>query len=801
MINVGSIRGRRSRRPASRLSASRLTAALVAGTALAGGLAALVPAGPARADQPGGIMNSVDMIGARALWERGITGQGTVVVVIDSGVETSHPFLEGKVIDEACVGMSAGGQTGDCGGGADFATGEGTAAPDYTDEDANHGTHVAGTIAGNNGEAYGVAPDAKIAAILIKGPDGVDEEAGCGEGDPDCAGALNDGLTRAYSHVMELAQQYRVVAVNMSLGAGEYSGVCDEQTPGGAALSEAFQAAQASGIANVVASGNEYHTTTVSTPACLTGAIPVGAVDSNEIIAVFSNQSELVELMAPGVGIVSSVFNGEYGEMDGTSMATPHVAGAIALLASASPGASVNEIYQALALTGKEVTYDDATLTERVDEQGQPLPEKLVFRLIQVDKAAFLLIASRADAMTLAATSDRGRVMGTTFRNLVGEDFATDPLTVYRALDVVGRSGMDGALSQLGPDRNTATAEATLALLGEIGRTVSARLGAVRQGGAGVTAAMDAPRQFAAAATVMADVTSGSSSLASLARLPGMEGGETGGWVRGFGQWLDRDATAERYGYRASGGGVIAGIDTIVGEGWRVGGFTAYGRSSTKTDGGLGEGTADLATLGIYGGYTKDRYHLDGSLSVGYGWSETDRVIALPGLLRTAKGETEGLTVQSRIALGATYDVSGWSVGPEAWVGYTGLQQKGYTETGAGSLNARVDELWLGEVGTGLGVTVGRGFDLGGPVLMPAVTLGMGYRSPTGDDSMTGVLGGTAAGAYNLDLARENELTFDPVVEAVLAVDGSTSAYASWRGRFGDGVADQAGTVGVRITW
>ena len=100
-----------------------------------------------------------------------------------------------------------------------------------------------------------------------------------------------------------------------------------------------------------------------------------------------------------------------------------------------------------------------------------------------------------------------------------------------------------------------------------------------------------------------------------------------------------------------------------------------------------------------------------------------------------------------------------------------------------------------------LGVTVGRGFDLGGPVLMPAVTLGMGYRSPTGDDSMTGVLGGTAAGAYNLDLARENELTFDPVVEAVLAVDGSTSAYASWRGRFGDGVADQAGTVGVRITW
>ena len=229
--------------------------------------------------------------------------------------------------------------------------------------------------------------------------------------------------------------------------------------------------------------------------------------------------------------------------------------------------------------------------------------------------------------------------------------------------------------------------------------------------------------------------------------------------------------------------------------------FTAYGRSSTKTDGGLGEGTADLATLGVYGGYTKDRYHLDGSLSVGYGWSETDRVIALPGLLRTAKGETEGLTVQSRIALGATYDVSGWSVGPEAWVGYTGLQQKGYTETGAGSLNARVDELWLGEVGTGLGVTVGRGFDLGGPVLMPAVTLGMGYRSPTGDDSMTGVLGGTAAGAYNLDLARENELTFDPVVEAVLAVDGSTSAYASWRGRFGDGVADQAGTVGVRITW
>ena len=84
---------------------------------------------------------------------------------------------------------------------------------------------------------------------------------------------------------------------------------------------------------------------------------------------------------------------------------------------------------------------------------------------------------------------------------------------------------------------------------------------------------------------------------------------------------------------------------------------------------------------------------------------------------------------------------------------------------------------------------------------MPAVTLGMGYRSPTGDDTMSGSLGGGSAGAFALDMARDNELTFDPAVEVALGIDASTSAFASWRGRFGDGVADNAGTVGVRITW
>ncbi|MEN2986913.1 autotransporter domain-containing protein [Tistrella sp. BH-R2-4] len=780
---------------------ARIAASLAVTTALAGALAGLAAGvSPARADQPGGVMTSVDLIGARALWERGITGQGTMVVVIDSGVEASHPFLRKNVVEEACVGMSVGGVSADCGNGTAFATGAGTASPDYDDEDAAHGTHVAGTVAGNNGEAFGVAPDAMIAAIRMASPEGLDEEAGCGSDDPDCAVALNGVITRAYDHVAALAAQYRVVAVNMSLGAGEYSGICDETTPGGAETSAAFQGAAAANIASIVSSGNEYHTTTVSTPACLTGAVPVGAVDNNLIIADFSNQSDLVELMAPGVDVVSSVYNGGYAPFSGTSMAAPHVAGAVALLASASPGASLGEILSALQLTGTDVTYDDATLSTRIDEQGQPVPQKLIFKLIQVDKAAYLLVSARTGAMGTAADSARATEMARSFGNLLADGYAADPLAAYRALDVVGRANIDAALAQLGPDRNLATAEASLALLSEIGRTVSGRLGGLRAGTAG-TAGLDIQRQFAAAATVMSDATSGSGGIGALARLPGMEGAETGAWVRGFGQWLDRDGTAERDSFRASGGGVVAGIDMAAGDGWRLGGFMAYGRSNTRTDGGLGEGTVDLASLGAYGGYSQGRYHLDGSLSVGYGWGETDRTIALPGLLRTATAETDGLAVQSRVAMGATYDVAGWVVGPELWLGYAGIAQKGYTETGAGSLNATVDDLWLGEIGTGLGLTVGRQFDLGGPVLMPAVTLGMGYRSPTGDDTMSGSLGGGSAGAFALDMARDNELTFDPAVEVALGIDASTSAFASWRGRFGDGVADNAGTVGVRITW
>ena len=219
-----------------------------------------------------------------------ITGAGVKVAVIDTGVNCGHPDLAGH-----------------CFNGYDFVNNDGIAM-----DDQGHGTHVAGTIAATrNGEAstvVGVAPGADIYAVKVLDQNG--------------SGFYSDIIAG-----VEWATQNGMQVTNNSYGGSS----------GSATLEAAFRAAAAAGVVSVAAAGNSGTQAgtgdNVGYPGKYSSVIAVAATDINDARASFSSTGPAVQIAAPGVNIKSTIMNGGYqGGWNGTSMATPHVAGVAALL-------------------------------------------------------------------------------------------------------------------------------------------------------------------------------------------------------------------------------------------------------------------------------------------------------------------------------------------------------------------------------------------------------------------------------------------------------------------------------------
>ncbi|WP_231618803.1 S8 family peptidase [Nonomuraea sp. SBT364] len=279
--------------------------------------------------------HSVPQIAAPEAWAAGFDGTGTTVAVLDTGVDGAHPDLAGKVADRR-----------------DF-TGE-----NATGDPHGHGTHVASTIAGSGaaseGRSKGVAPGATVVDGRVLGGDG--------------SGQLSwiiDGMEWA-------AGEKRAGIVNMSLGSPDSGGPLTEAV---GALSRQY------GTLFVVAAGNDGCDGCVGTPGDAPDALTVGAVDREDKLAVFSNRGPIAatlavkpDVTAPGVGIVAARTGGTaqdqpYTAMSGTSMATPHVAGAAALLRQARPGITGPELKALLmgtAKPGQDIAVD-AQGTGRID--------------------------------------------------------------------------------------------------------------------------------------------------------------------------------------------------------------------------------------------------------------------------------------------------------------------------------------------------------------------------------------------------------------------------------------------------
>ncbi|MFJ4467228.1 S8 family serine peptidase [Streptomyces sp. NPDC089424] len=280
---------------------------------------------------------STAQINAPAAWKAGYEGQGVKVAVLDTGIDAGHRDLADRVA--GAKDFSGSGNTGDHFG---------------------HGTHVASTVAGtgaaSDGTRRGVAPQADLLIGKVLDDNGYGSESG-----------IIDG--------MEWAADEGAKVVNMSLGA-------DIRTDGTDPMSVALNAlTESTDTLFVVAAGNSgpgrY---TVGSPGAADAALTVGAVDRGDTLAPFSSRGPRYgddtvkpDVTAPGVGIVAAraagtslgtPINADYIALDGTSMATPHVAGAAALLAQQHPDWSAQQLKDALISTSRTVAGT------KVTEQG-----------------------------------------------------------------------------------------------------------------------------------------------------------------------------------------------------------------------------------------------------------------------------------------------------------------------------------------------------------------------------------------------------------------------------------------------
>ena len=320
------------------------------------------------------LAQSGPLVGAPAAFKLGATGKGQAVAILDTGVDAAHPFFGKRVTAEACFSTTSPAQraTSACPNGQSEMIGAGAAKP-CAATGCDHGTHVAGIAAGRGANFSGVAPEAEIVAVQVFSVFDASACGGLGRAGP-CVASFTSDQIRALDYVLTLAKSRPVAAVNMSLGGGRSSGACDDDV-----TKLAIDDLRAAGVATVIASGNDGFVDAVSRPGCISTAVTVSATDKADAVAPFANRAEIIDLYAPGVAINSSVPGAAFKAFSGTSMATPHVAGAIAALRSLRPQASLDAIETALKGAGAAIADPASGLAKtrlRIDAAAAALTAK-----------------------------------------------------------------------------------------------------------------------------------------------------------------------------------------------------------------------------------------------------------------------------------------------------------------------------------------------------------------------------------------------------------------------------------------
>ncbi|MFI0728491.1 S8 family peptidase [Streptomyces sp. NPDC021225] len=355
------------------------------------------------------LADSVPQIGAPDAWKAGFDGKNVTVAVLDTGVDATHPDLKGRIS-----------QSKDFTGGTD--------AVDHF----GHGTHVAATVGGSgagNG-AKGVAPGADLVVGKVLGDDG-------------------SGTFSSIISGMEWAARNGADVISMSLGSDTPDNGSNPMSAAADELSEE------TGSLFVVAAGNSGRRT-IGSPASSSAALTVGAVDKADALAPFSTRGPRSgdyavkpEISAPGVNILAARAAGTsmgtpagdlYTSASGTSMATPHVAGAAAILKQQHPTWTAQQLKAALVTTSKPGGYQVAEggagrvdLTRAVSQNAYGTPAALNLGAIRYAEDGDYKPVSREITLHNASGTDRTFTLKDTGVNAAGKPLPDDAVTVSAA--------------------------------------------------------------------------------------------------------------------------------------------------------------------------------------------------------------------------------------------------------------------------------------------------------------------------------------------------------------------------------
>jgi hypothetical protein len=311
----------------------------------------------------------------------GCDGSGWAVAVLDTGVELAHDaFAGGKIVSQACYSTNdaPNNQESMCPGGVTESTAAGSgndcAAGEYPGLICPHGTLVAGVAAGDGGTIVGIAPQADIIAIRIftKFTDGADCPGGAtGPYAAGCPLTNISDLMAALERVATLSATMNIAAINISAdftltpgGPSSSSTVCDN-VASLSGIKDAVDLTNSLGIPSVAATGNQGKLYQINPPSCLSNVISVGSTQDGSTYTATtvvdsvmwdSNRGTIMDFWAPGEWITSSFPNNTTLTVRGTSVAAPHVAGALAALRSKGTASDPDYYVNLLRTTGVMVT-------------------------------------------------------------------------------------------------------------------------------------------------------------------------------------------------------------------------------------------------------------------------------------------------------------------------------------------------------------------------------------------------------------------------------------------------------------